>query len=212
MTLRPGDVVVRRDVFRGRIWSALPHVVVDDGPDELVAARLPGTPFKIAEGYGGSGFDRLARGFLTGDWVLEDHRWQHTVALARVRPGRWFNLIHFLDGRTQDFLCWYVNFERPAARHPGGGLYDTLDLMLDLVVLPDGSTAWKDADHWDWAIANRIFDDGDVAAVEDVRHAVAADAEAGRPPFDGSWTDWRPDGLIAPALPAGWDDGTPAAP
>ena len=44
MTLRPGDVVVRRDVFRGRIWSALPHVVVDDGHDELVADAAAGRP------------------------------------------------------------------------------------------------------------------------------------------------------------------------
>lgn len=41
--------------------------------------------------------------------------------------------------------CWYVNFQHPYLRTPSG--FDTLDLLLDLVITPDLSQwRWKDED------------------------------------------------------------------
>lgn len=201
--LQAGDVVVRRDVHRGRVWSATPMVVVDDGPEELVAVRVPGSIWTAAAGY--PGFERQVEGLTTGEWEMDRYPWERTYALSRVRPGRPFNLIHFFDAETAAFICWYVNFERPALRHRDGRSYDTLDLMLDLVVLPTGETVWKDEDHWTWACGSGVFTEHDIASVEAVRAETAASAEAGRGDFDGAWTSWSPsDTLTPPTLPADW--------
>jgi len=198
-----GDVIVRRDVHRGRVWSASPLVVLDDGPDELVAARGPGSSWTAAAGY--PGFDRQIVGLTTGSWEMEEYQWERTYAVTRVRTGRPYNLIHLFDAETADFICWYVNFERPIRRHPDGRSYDTMDLMLDLVVLPTGDTIWKDVDHWAWAQTSGLFTTEDIASVEAVRAEVEADAAASRRDFDGRWTTWEPgESICAPALPADW--------
>ncbi|PWU18952.1 MAG: hypothetical protein C5B48_14215, partial [Candidatus Rokuibacteriota bacterium] len=55
-------------------------------------------------------------------------------ALALVRPGTRWSLWHFWDG--DDFVYWYVNFERDVRRSPLG--FDTVDEKLDLILHPDG--------------------------------------------------------------------------
>lgn len=185
-------------------------VVVDDGPAELVAVRVPGSVWTTAVGY--PGFDLQVEGLMTGEWEMDRYEWERTYALSRVQPGRPFNLIHFFDAETTAFICWYVNFERPAVRHCDGRSYDTLDLMLDLVVLPTKETIWKDTDHWTWARASSVFSEHDMECVEAARAGIAADAEAGRGDFDGAWTTWSPyDTLSPPALPADWNRATPGA-
>ena len=201
--LEAGETVVRRDIHSAKVWSAAALVVVDDGPDELVAARLPGSEWIGAAGY--PGHHREQSGFTTGEWELERYRWSATWALWRCQPDRHFNVYDLHDADTDDLICWYVNFERPMRRHDDGLVYDTLDLMLDLVVLPDRSTIWKDEDHWAWALEANVFGPSDVAAVETVRAEVEADARAGRGSFDSRWIDWRPDGLVAPDLPTDWN-------
>ncbi|MGQ0433129.1 MAG: DUF402 domain-containing protein [Microthrixaceae bacterium] len=185
-------------------------VVVDDGPDELVAVRVPGSVWTAAAGY--PGFERQVEGLTTGEWEMDQYPWERTYALSRVRPGRPYNLIQFLDAETAAFVCWYVNFERPALRHRDGRSYDTLDLMLDLVVLPTRKTIWKDTDHWTWACGSGVFTEHDIACVEAVRAEIAASAEAGQGDFDGTWTTWSPpDKLTPPTLPADWNRTTPGA-
>jgi len=201
--LEAGETVVRRDIYSGRVWSAAALVVVDDSPDELVAVRMPGSEWIGAAGY--PGHERVQTAFTTGSWDLERYRWSATWGLLHVRHDRHFNVIDLHDAATGDLSCWYVNFERPAKRHDDGRAYDTLDLMLDLVVLADRSTLWKDEDHWAWARASGVFEPADVATVESVRAEVEADARAGRGAFTDDWLDWRPDGVAAPDLPADWD-------
>jgi predicted RNA-binding protein associated with RNAse of E/G family len=91
-------------------------------------------------------------------------------------------------------------------RHPDGRSYDTLDLMLDLVVLSTGEVMWKDTDHWAWAATSGVFTQKEVASVEAVREELVADAELGSGDFDGTWTNWSPSSSIpAPGLPTDWD-------
>jgi hypothetical protein len=203
MALEAGETVVRRDIHSARVWSAAALVVVDDSPDELVAVRLPGSEWIGAAGY--PGHEREQSGFTTGQWELERYRWSATWALFRLQPHRHYNVIELHDPSSHELHCWYVNFERPIRRHDDGRTYDTLDLMLDLVVLPDRTTIWKDEDHWAWARSAGVFDAADVDEVESIRAEVQADARAGRDSFDTTWLDWRPDGLVAPDLSAGWD-------
>jgi protein associated with RNAse G/E len=54
---------------------------------------------------------------------------------------------------TRNLDCWYINLQEPFRRTRIG--FDTMDLMLDLVVSPSMSTwRWKDADEF--AEAERI--------------------------------------------------------
>ncbi len=45
-----GDVVVERDIARGRPWLAYPVYVVDDAPDLLVTYTPEGAPFGFLPG------------------------------------------------------------------------------------------------------------------------------------------------------------------
>ena len=47
MTWARGDVVVARDVSRGKPWIALPKYVVEDRPDLLVTYVPEGAPFSL---------------------------------------------------------------------------------------------------------------------------------------------------------------------
>jgi predicted RNA-binding protein associated with RNAse of E/G family len=175
--------------------------VVDDA-DELVAERVPG-----AETLHAAGASRhpAASGFDAGTWQLALDVWRDTVALHRAIPNRWYGVTHFHDPADGSFLCWYVNFERPMVRHRTAALYDTLDLCLDLIVMPDGAPIWKDEDHWAWAIDAGVFTDEAVASVEACRDDLLAAAAARTHPFDDRWLDWRPDPHDEPAqLPDGW--------
>jgi predicted RNA-binding protein associated with RNAse of E/G family len=103
------------------------------------------------------------------------------------------------------FDGWYGNLESPRVRWSGG--VDTSDRALDVVVEPDRSVAWKDedefalltgrADRWTASQAVGIRADGE--------HLMRL-AEAGAFPFDGRWTDFRPDpAWTVPDLPPDWD-------
>jgi hypothetical protein len=103
-----------------------------------------------------------------------------------------------------------VNLEEHAVRWDDGGVagVDVVDQDLDVVVAPDRSWRWKDEDEF----AERLAFPGhywvsDEAAVRAEGLRVIKQAEAGDFPFDGTWTDFRPDPSwpVPTALPDGWD-------
>jgi hypothetical protein len=107
------------------------------------------------------------------------------------------------------FAGWYGNLESPRIRWERDGTrgIDTCDRALDVWVEPDRATSWKDEDEfailtgrpgrWTAAAAPAIRADGE--------HLMAL-AAAGAAPFDGRWTDFRPDPQwTVPAMPAIWD-------
>lgn len=84
---------------------------------------------------------------------------------------------------------------------------DTADHALDVVVHPDCSWAWTDEDEfaaltdqpgrWTSVQAHHIRATGE--------HLISL-ATTGQPPFDGRFTDYRPDPTWAPVtLPDTWD-------
>src|SRR5262249_38822605 len=103
------------------------------------------------------------------------------------------------------FTGWYVNFQKPIRRTPAG--VDTVDLVLDLVVTPNGVCRRKDEEDFAKAVA-----DGHITA--QTAEQVLTDAErmtrtaaAGTAPFDERhWLTWQPPPeWTTPALPAAWD-------
>ena len=84
---------------------------------------------------------------------------------------------------------------------------DTADRALDVWITADGLARWKDEDEfavltgqpgrWTAQQAPAIRATGE--------HLLALAADAA-PPFDGRWTDYRPDPAWAtPGMPADWD-------
>jgi hypothetical protein len=116
----------------------------------------------------------------------------------------WFR---FTDGT---FSSWYVNLEEPAVRWDDGTLagVDTVDQDLDIVVEPDRSWRWKDAEEFaeHLAIPGNYWVD-DEAAVRAEGERLIKVIEAGAFPFDGTRIDYRPDPAwpVPTSFPPGWD-------
>ena len=103
------------------------------------------------------------------------------------------------------FRGWYINLETPAIRWDGG--FDLQDQALDVWVNADGTWLWKDEDEFDERTGHPSYWTHDeVPAIWAEGKRMIVLAEAGTFPFDGTWTDFRPDPDWTPsALRADWD-------
>jgi hypothetical protein len=205
-----GDVVVRREVlgldpirrngslpaWSGRAWEALPVVVVEDDADALVTYIAP----------------RAELGFTDGPWPTPDGRhpwhgrphWQGHGTLMVQRPGEHHAVWHFWTGPDRDFACWYVNLQTAFVRTSIG--YDTQDLELDIVVLPDGTWSFKDRDLLDDRVAEGRYSPELARWIVALGERLGAELEAGRHWWDHRWVEWTPDDRWeGPALVPGWD-------
>ncbi|MFI6850027.1 DUF402 domain-containing protein [Kitasatospora sp. NBC_00085] len=213
---QPGTTVIRRDVHAGRVWTAMPQRVIADTGHVLTLAYWPGieslapTTWITSTRTG----DQVAReGMLTdlaaGTWTLDRYRWTGTTLLSYFLAGEWFSVHCFQDAATKEPLRWYVNFEKPYQRRPGG--IDTLDLCLDLVVTPALSGHhWKDREEYAQLRRLGVIDDYLHRQVERAQGRAIAmlDNESG--PFAAGWPTWAPDpSWPLPLLPDGAAD--PAA-
>ena len=199
----PGDEILLRYRYPdGRPQAGLPLRVVEDGPERTVAWLSPGTEISY--------------------WALSDGRDPRTIPLAerfrspmttarriwqgsgvlRVMPtGAEYQVLHFWDeGR---FAGWYVNLERPRRRR--GSCFDSLDRHLDLVIAPDGTSAWKDVDEAETAVSAGHLPEGDLVAARRTGDAIAQDLDAWLAVV-GDWRGWQPpEGYEAPLeLPDDW--------
>lgn len=196
----PGQTVVRRDVFRGRVWSAQALRVVQDDQNALVVACRPGAESMAATTFIESmlsGDDLVRKQALpnlaAGRWQLDRWIWRDTVLLLWNPPETYFSINMFYNP-TDDhhMLNWYVNFQRPLERTKIG--FDTFDLLVDLVVAPDlSSWRWKDEDEYAQGRRLGVVDDTDHRAVQQAREQVLAMIEQRQGPFalNSGWTEWR---------------------
>ena len=198
MTWAPGDVIVRREVWRGRPWLANPLYVVEDSDDLLVLYQPEGSPF----GFGAS-----------DDWPTVDGRhpyagrtgWVGEGPLGLHRPGDPFAVWAYWGRPDRRFLGWYVNIQVPFQRTSIG--IDSLDLELDLLVSPALEVALKDEDHVDRSAALGRFTTDDAVAIHALGARVKAQIEEEGAWWDRSWSRWTPPAelLDAPRLAEGWD-------
>ncbi len=87
---------------------------------------------------------------------------------------------------------WYINFQRPFARTPGGVL--TMDLLLDILVEHDCSAwHWNDEDEFEAMIEWGLIDDREVQTVRAEAASVIRATEQRLPPFSEPWAEWRPE-------------------
>lgn len=127
----PGEVISRREVLHGRLWLEHPVTVVSDDGETLATRLDPGSVFTFP-----------AHPFGPHPWRAHT-AWGSSIVLHLSRADTAYGVWKFFDVDGQ-FRHWYVNFEPPCVRVPGG--YETGDHGLDLIVHPDGQREWKDVE------------------------------------------------------------------
>ncbi len=132
------------------------------------------------------------------------YTWQTNRLLLLFEPEKFYSIILFWNHASDDFLCYYVNFQLPFKRNLSA--VDTLDLDLDLVIHPDFSHEWKDVDDYLQAVSHGLISPEWSKEIEFAREDVIERLENRVYPFDGSWLDWKPDpSWQPPMLPENWD-------
>jgi Protein of unknown function (DUF402) len=193
---REGQVVVRREVWRGRPWAAIPVLVVRDEPDLLATYIAEGAEL----GFAGS-----------DDWPGGPHPWSGKSAwrghgaLTLQRPRDAYGIFVFWRRPGRTFAGWYVNFQAPFQRTASG--YDTLDHELDIWIPAGGDGwQWKDRDRLQQSVSDGRFTQAEVDEILADGERVAAELDSGRRWWDDGWRDWEPDPEWAPPrLPAAWE-------
>jgi protein associated with RNAse G/E len=202
---KPGEVIAWRGIYRNRIWHAMPTMVVNDSPQELVLAIGPGAECMVEENYArGKKNGKRRWDFKHGNWTLQSFAWHTNRLLFLLEPGKYYSTILFWNNDSGDFLCYYVNFQLPFERRDCG--IDTLDLDLDLIVDPDLGYEWKDLDDYEKAIDSGVMLSEWTEGIENSKYEILRRLVNRQYPFDGSWLDWMPDPTWSPpTLPGNWD-------
>jgi hypothetical protein len=204
----PGRLLLHRAFVGERlVFLKLTRVVSHDERGLLLWCAY-GTPMLISLDEDGAGI----RDMPFAEWigrreVLHERTRYAPDMLVFIPPGAAHSVWFFWDPRGGDFYGWYVNLEEPSVLWSDGELagVDTTDQDLDLWVWPDRSWEWKDEDEFEERLAfPEHYWVADPEAVRAEGRRLAALAEAGLFPFDGTWTGFRPD----PTL--NWPDGVPA--
>jgi hypothetical protein len=190
---RPGEGIVRREVWHDEPKVGWGGVVVEDAP-ELLALYMPeGSPFAFADDFFGA----------PHPWSHRD-RWAGHGVLQLQRPGEMHAVWVFWHGPEREFRGWYVNLQEPFRRTRLG--FDTQDLELDLVVGLDGSWRYKDEAKLAGWIERGRWSPREVAAIRREGERIARELDAGRRWWSDDWAEWQPDpGWRAPILRADWD-------
>ena len=197
-----GDQILYREVTHGKVWTARPVTVIQDTLDLLALYLHNNTPWKLCAPPD-TETDLLHCKANLRPWKLIDAVWGYGDTVFLISPGR-SHAVHVMWDRQQKFAGWYVNLQEPV-RHTHLG-FDFLDQELDIVVSPDLTWRWKDAEHLVQAQSIGLFSPEQVNAIRQEGRQVIEDIQAKVSPFDGSWNNWKPptDWPI-PGLPEGWD-------
>ena len=202
----PGDVIAWRGIYRGRIWHVQPTILVKDSPEEIALTLLPGTECIAEESYPkGKKNGKRRWFFVKEDWHLAKYTWQTNRLLLLFEPQKYYSTILFWNHQSDEFLCYYINFQLPFERNESS--IDTLDLDLDLVIHPDFTYRWKDEDDYCKAIEHGVITPEWVNGIESAKPEILERLENRQYPFDGSWLNWKPDpSWTPPTLPENWDE------
>jgi hypothetical protein len=190
--------VVWRHLYKGRLRWAIPNLLIDETPEQVVTLLLPGTVCKAPVEYGRVGY---VQQLLGGPEAIGDFVW-HTRRLLTIAPRAAAHTLSLhWDHASGDFLGWYVNLQEPMRPTPIG--YDSFDQMLDVWIEPDGSWRWKDWDELVEAEQAGLFSPAETAAIRAEGQRVIDSLKTRLPT---GWEGWQPDpAWPLPVLPGGWD-------
>jgi hypothetical protein len=208
-TFVPGQTLLRRYWTGGRISVLNIHRVVAD--DELgLRLWLPaGTPYwRVLTADGRTQHEAPVEA-VGESAVLTEVTWRGADVMVWLPPGEAYSVWWFWDPESGDFQGWYGNLEAAAVRWSEGAAagVDTVDQALDLWVEPDGSWAWKDLDEFEERTGHELYwDKTEAARIREEGERLAELAATRSFPFDGTWTDFRPDpDWPTVHRPEGWD-------
>lgn len=191
---RPGETVLLRSVFRGKIRWATPHRLVEHTDERVATFLAVGTDGIRPSNYRTKPYAEA----LLERWTLVRQPW-HTHHVLRLTP---FGRGHSLDlywRENWEFVCWYVNLQKPLRRTALG--FDTFDEQLDIVVDPDETWRWKDEAEFEDLVGAGILTRAE-------RDEIRTEAERvlDERPWPTGFEDFRPDpSWPLPQLPEGWD-------
>lgn len=202
---KPGDIVSWRGIYRERVWHAQTTIVVKDSPEEIVLTLLPGTECVAPEGYlDGKDSTKRRWNFKDKYWETQNYLWRTNRLLLLLEPGKYYSIMLFWDHASNEFSCYYVNFQLPFRR--SDHTVDTLDLDLDMVVNQDLSFAWKDEVDYQNAIDHEVIFPEWIRGIEGAKQEILGMLDKRQYPFDGHWLNWMPNpSWSPPALPLNWD-------
>jgi Protein of unknown function (DUF402) len=195
--MHPPPLVLYRSIYRGRIIFAQPGYLLEETPDRVVTATVPGAQCRMLTGPRSDIMSALSAGRERTEYIA----WSIT-RVAWITPFESaYALGLFWNDASDRFIGYYVNLQEPVRRSPFG--FDSLDYALDIVIEPDGSWRWKDEDELEDAVNQGVFTASEAAAIRAQGERVIADIPTLLPT---GWEDWRPDPTWPPLLlPAGWD-------
>jgi len=179
------------------------------GADPWLTYVPAGTVGAFASGRGIHDLPRGQRKLAALETLLYrvvEARLEHAT-LNFFQSGAWSRIS--LGWRGPAFTGWYVNFERPYVVTAWG--LSTMDLVLDLLIDPDGTPHWKDRDDFDDAIGRGILPAGTADRLSDEADRVLGLLAHRDGPFAPEWTTWRPDpSWTVPVLPPSARPGSAA--
>ena len=194
----PGEPVLCRKLWHGVVWNAMPMRVIADAPARTVLYQAPDTAFRGARTPDGA----KIRDF-SAKWESMDLVWAGGSLIRLIEPDTWQCVDVEFDA-AGNFAGWYVNFQEPVRRTTLG--FDTVDLVLDLVVAPDRAWSLKDEDDFERAASAGHVQQRAAGQVRVAAERMISVVESGGPPFnERHWLNWRPPPhWTVPALPANW--------
>jgi predicted RNA-binding protein associated with RNAse of E/G family len=198
----PGQPVLVRELWDGKVWSARPEIIVQDTPELLAIYKTRGTRWKQSRSPEGTKLRGQSR--KAGRWHLWDVAWNFEGNLRLNIPGSHYSVLAFWNDGHQSLKNWYINLEYPLTRTERG--FDYTDMILDLIVAPDlKNWYWKDEDEFQEAIDLGLISTQEAKFFRTEGEKVLKLLQSGNSIFN-NWERWQPDpSWEVPVLPDGWD-------
>jgi protein associated with RNAse G/E len=205
-----GERCVLRGIVNRQIWVAQSVIVVRDGPQETALLLIPGAQCAVPRDYAhwrnGQAYPPFERWKIGRDEPIvldEEFVWKTNRVLMILEPAKFYSWFLFWEHESDEFGCYYANFQLPFRRSRCG--FDTLDLDLDIVVDPQYRWYWKDVDEYRAGIRKSGISEAWASGVERSKAEVLDRIQRRAYPLDGTWLGWRPDpAWKPPKLPDGW--------
>ncbi|MEM9561946.1 MAG: DUF402 domain-containing protein [Actinomycetota bacterium] len=182
--------------------TAMPMRVIADGPDLSVLHLAAETTFLAARAPDGGPVRDLA------DWRSVLATWVGGSFVRLLAAEHWYCVDVQFDANGE-FAGYDINFQLPLLRGPDR--FDTVDLVLDLVVAPDGTTVTKDLHDFERAVADGHLTVGVAGRVRSEAERLRRLCDDGSVPLGADeWTSWRPPPeWTVPRLSAAWHEVGP---
>ena len=196
----PGEGIVLREVWRGKVYSIIPVRVAQDSMN-WSALYLPPRTFSLWPHTPEGETIRMPG----EEWVLDGGPWEGGDILYLFQPGAGYTVTAIWD-LDHNLHHWKIDLVEPVRRTALG--FDYMDQLLDIIISPDRSTwRWKDEDEVREAQARGRFTAEQVNDLYQRGERALQALLAAEPPFDARWEDWSPNPQwrVPFDLPNGWE-------